>query len=411
MSTTKRSLAEVSILISPYFHPAPYWTAIVCRGLITILMVLVQHGRSAGQEITVHIETEYRIGADLPVIHPAVIVAGLLSDCPSVDLYGIKYSHDHAEGNSTQSGNWEISVPAAISEIAGAFSSAINGNSIPLPIPSVGVCNNVIEHDTLHVSGGFSLYSFGIGSLAPQQRGHAKVSYSDTLSITSAIATEVILPVHLQASAFAAESFGNPVETTGAITASFSGSVNGTSLGGGSLSVESTSVIPEMGAINLSEEVSFSLLPGVNVFGISIQGEFEVIANATPTGFFNTFSGAATAGLTLPNSFAIGSFRGINDTPLPAGIRIESQSTGYVYANTMTTVDGDFDSDGDVDGQDFLQWQRSGLSQTDLDAWTNNYGADLGSVVSIPEPSSKVLVIIELLLLGFCQLRRCGKVV
>lgn len=53
-----------------------------------------------------------------------------------------------------------------------------------------------------------------------------------------------------------------------------------------------------------------------------------------------------------------------------------------------TTLDGDFEGDGDVDGRDFLLWQRN-TSVGSLTAWQNNFGAPgLASFVSVPEPSS-----------------------
>ncbi len=53
---------------------------------------------------------------------------------------------------------------------------------------------------------------------------------------------------------------------------------------------------------------------------------------------------------------------------------------------------GDFDGDGDVDGADFLQWQRDGLSAADLTLWEADFGFDSGtlsaSVGTVPEPSA-----------------------
>ena len=49
---------------------------------------------------------------------------------------------------------------------------------------------------------------------------------------------------------------------------------------------------------------------------------------------------------------------------------------------------GDFDSDGDVDGRDFLTWQRN-PAVGNLGDWQNNYGAPGLAVVSaVPEPAS-----------------------
>jgi hypothetical protein len=60
---------------------------------------------------------------------------------------------------------------------------------------------------------------------------------------------------------------------------------------------------------------------------------------------------------------------------------------------------GDFDNDGDVDGRDFLTWQRGGsptpLSASDLAAWQVNYGSGgltaNVSAASVPEPSAVLL--------------------
>ena len=62
---------------------------------------------------------------------------------------------------------------------------------------------------------------------------------------------------------------------------------------------------------------------------------------------------------------------------------------------------GDFDLDGDVDGFDFLKWQRdqspNPLSASDLADWEANFGmaASLSAnSVTVPEPSSAALLIV-----------------
>jgi hypothetical protein len=63
-------------------------------------------------------------------------------------------------------------------------------------------------------------------------------------------------------------------------------------------------------------------------------------------------------------------------------------------------IPGDFDSDSDVDGRDFLIWQRGGSpggvgNTTDLGNWQTNYGTGTGpltSVTAVPEPGSLALV-------------------
>lgn len=80
---------------------------------------------------------------------------------------------------------------------------------------------------------------------------------------------------------------------------------------------------------------------------------------------------------------------------------------------------GDFDGDGDVDGRDFLSWQRGvspngtpggPVSAADLADWQENYGTGgLASFGSVPEPSSLVLVCVAFFAAGF-RTRRAGDV-
>jgi hypothetical protein len=64
------------------------------------------------------------------------------------------------------------------------------------------------------------------------------------------------------------------------------------------------------------------------------------------------------------------------------------------------TEDADFDNDGDVDGRDFLVWQRGGspnpLSASDLALWQTQYGTEpLIATVSIPEPTCIALLVMS----------------
>ena len=67
---------------------------------------------------------------------------------------------------------------------------------------------------------------------------------------------------------------------------------------------------------------------------------------------------------------------------------------------------GDFDSDGDVDGDDYLIWQRGetaeGGSQSELNDWETFYGTIVplsGALSSVPEPSTALLLLIGVLCL------------
>jgi hypothetical protein len=64
---------------------------------------------------------------------------------------------------------------------------------------------------------------------------------------------------------------------------------------------------------------------------------------------------------------------------------------------SAAALEGDFDNDGDVDGRDFLVWQRgnspSPLSAGDLADWQNNFGAPgLAAISAAPEPTGLVLL-------------------
>ena len=51
---------------------------------------------------------------------------------------------------------------------------------------------------------------------------------------------------------------------------------------------------------------------------------------------------------------------------------------------------GDFDGDGDVDGADFLKWQRDDRTATGLIAWQDDFGktALVASAMQVPEPAA-----------------------
>jgi hypothetical protein len=68
-------------------------------------------------------------------------------------------------------------------------------------------------------------------------------------------------------------------------------------------------------------------------------------------------------------------------------------ATGAVLTVTLAQP-GDFDNDGDVDGRDFLVWQRN-PSLGSLGDWQANYGAgSLSASTAMPEPSAFVLALL-----------------
>jgi hypothetical protein len=84
----------------------------------------------------------------------------------------------------------------------------------------------------------------------------------------------------------------------------------------------------------------------------------------------------------------------------------------FAYERAAITSSADFDRDGDVDGQDFLTWQRNlgatsaiqsegdadfngTVDANDLTVWRNAYGSAL--VVAVPEPTGLLLTCTALL--------------
>ncbi len=72
---------------------------------------------------------------------------------------------------------------------------------------------------------------------------------------------------------------------------------------------------------------------------------------------------------------------------------------GLPYTQIISTAEGlpgDFDGDGDVDGRDFLAWQRgespTAFSSFDLSDWQNNYGPGVVAGINVvPEPAAIML--------------------
>jgi hypothetical protein len=82
----------------------------------------------------------------------------------------------------------------------------------------------------------------------------------------------------------------------------------------------------------------------------------------------------------------------------------------FAYHRAVITPSADFDRDGDVDGRDFLTWQRNyGLAEVlqsegdadfdgvvtadDLAVWQDSYAGPLTAITAVPEPAGALLAV------------------
>lgn len=118
-------------------------------------------------------------------------------------------------------------------------------------------------------------------------------------------------------------------------------------------------------------------------------------------GWINLTSGGVSAGADLTGMINLGDV-------MPAGLSTEGFASFFSEAvfnvgGALTKASsffaapglaGDFDEDGDVDGNDFLTWQRDpGVG--DLADWRANFGAggSVAAVAAIPEPATATLAV------------------
>ena len=74
----------------------------------------------------------------------------------------------------------------------------------------------------------------------------------------------------------------------------------------------------------------------------------------------------------------------------------------FVAKYSDVSMPGDFDGDGDVDGNDFLTWQRGEspipLSSSDLTEWQENFGNVTSSMTAastgVPEPTTGLMLML-----------------
>jgi hypothetical protein len=145
-----------------------------------------------------------------------------------------------------------------------------------------------------------------------------------------------------------------------------------------------------------------TLVAETGAFEVAFDTYLETPMLTTPTipagdyWFMAVYDAHTGVGLSYADSVQSAFVAHAFHAPLPAKFPSPHFYTGPAlnyYLIGETTILGDFDLDGDVDGQDFLTWQRN-PSVGQLTNWRADYGrARIGSEsAAVPEPSALVLV-------------------
>ncbi|NOZ39041.1 MAG: hypothetical protein GXP24_02290 [Planctomycetes bacterium] len=105
-------------------------------------------------------------------------------------------------------------------------------------------------------------------------------------------------------------------------------------------------------------------------------------------------------GIVEIGEFASGQNFSIDIPDITTAFKSTYDFTIRLQAVPVPEVEGDFDQDGDVDGADFLTWQRE-PNLGSLTDWRTNFGSGVlqaGSSVAVPEPTRMTLLVVAVLL-------------
>jgi excisionase family DNA binding protein len=223
--------------------------------------------------------------------------------------------------------------------------------------------------------------------------------HDNTGSLGASAVRTVSVSANIVNSTFSANENG-----LGAIVQSGSGTMNI------SHSTFAESTLDDLRIFSGTANVTHSILESVN--GTLATSTFNLIGGNAMLGPLADNGGPTLTRALLPGSSAIdagdpAAMAGMGDVPLfdQRGMSYTRVAGGRIdigaFELQSAVLPGDFDLDGDVDGRDFLMWQRGGsptqLSASDLNDWQDNYGTTLGPLVAtlaihVPDEPESLLV-------------------
>ena len=283
-------------------------------------------------------------------------------------------------------------------EIRNAAAQVINGSTVTNVRESLLVAGPVINNGgTIQSLGGAMEFQSAVVNIAPSGAGgeiiardaeiHFRAGLTHTAGATIVIGGTTTIHGPIGSAGDIHVLAGSEATLVGDLT--FTGGALGLTVG------DVTGTLDVIGAIDLGAGTELELNYSSGVFANS-GDTYEILDSTDP--LVGTFTNAGDQ-VTDDNG-------NIWDITYNA-------SSVFVTATGLTAgpVLGDFDTDGDVDGGDFLRWQRGGSptpgSPGDLADWGANYGSALSPVSaatsSVPEPSTLALA---LLTLACCPRRR-----
>lgn len=333
---------------------------------------------------------------------------------------------DGGSGSWTFNGNWDVPDAPVTNEYSALFGNASTGPATVYTNTAVAVSSIEINNANTHVfagagavtldatSGNASIDVLGTGDPNGAAGDHSfqlPVALADNTDVT--VGTDSSLAFDNQV-----DLMGNILSLSGAV--SLNHSVVDT-VGGGSVSTF---------AAVLGTEGNTSISGDLTLDGGTLDIDVRDSSMGVTSDQIDVLGSATLEGNLTVNVDVLGGFSPTSSVPIlttTGGITDNSLSisltgpgagsftgVGVVGDSLMLLagLPGDFDFDGDVDGFDFLKWQRGEspdpLSQSDLTSWETNYGAETLQAVTttVPEPSTSMLLTVLASALWSLRLRQ-----